>query len=130
MRNIILTKEDFEIIKEAINSNSVTDDDCFMGIQDGALSAEIALRDDIKEDSIIADVSIYALNNGLDDDYAVLKSDHTTKIPFGYEAGFYLDIKDTYEDTVTEFVRRMDEVIIECHLEDFINTDITWDMIE
>lgn len=130
MKNIILTKEDFEVITEAINSNSVTEDDCFMGIQDGALSAEIALRDDIKEDAIIADVSIYALNNGLDDDYAVLKSDHTTKIPFGYEAGFYLDIKDTYEDTVAEFVRRMDEVVAECHLEDFINADITWDMVE
>ena len=130
MRNIILTKEDFEIIKEAINSNSVTEDDCFMGIQDGALSAEIALRDDIKEDSIIADVSIYALNNGLDDDYAVLKSDHTTKIPFGYEAGFYLDIKDTYEDIIAELIKRIDECISDCHLEKYVNAEIIWDMVE
>lgn len=134
-KNIQFTKNDFDTLKELITRSdldSVYDESEFGYINIGAVNCELIFKPWFGDANStctygpcnsVLDCNFYLL--GEDDGYAETE----TGIPYSYEDGFYVEIKDTYENTLNKLLADIDEHIK--HNAKLIkgtgSIDLTWD---
>lgn len=124
-------KKDYDYLMDVIKTGHVEDgiEDCgFVNI--GAVNCELMIRENCGkgdrfygENGVGLDANFYLL--GKDTDYAETESG----IPYSHEDGFYVEVKDTYEDTLEQLLKEIEEYINSNKdlLTGSKNTELTWD---
>ena len=112
---INFTREKYE---QFIN-NEYSSDDYMGAVHIGAVCVDLIFRDEG-----LLDADFYLL--GKDDGYADING-----IPYSYEDGFYVTICGTYEDTLTQLEKDIEEFI--ASNKDLANgvkeTELTWEKV-
>ena len=134
-KNIQFTKEDFDILKDLLardDLDGVNDESEFGYINIGAVNCELIFKPCYGDENdpytygfcnSVLDCNFYLL--GKDDGYA----ETGNGIPYSYEDGFYVEIKDTYEETLDKLLANIDEHInsnVDL-LKGSESTNMTWD---
>lgn len=135
MKNIHFTEEDFNVLKSLLERDDLDDnyDKSTLGTIDiGAINCELIFKPYCgNEDdpytygpcNSILDCNFFLL--GENSGYAETEEG----VPYGYEEGFHVEIKDTYEETLNKLLADIDEHIKnnERLLKMLEFTDLTWD---